>query len=100
MSGTPSPQYTRPLYQLRRADEPLFGGKSAGLGELLAAEVPVPPWFAIAATALADALSETGEASAAAIAAATVQIPVTAKKLTSVTDVIIVRTHAPSAPCA
>ena len=30
MSGTPSPQYTRPLNQLRRADEPLFGGKSAG----------------------------------------------------------------------
>ena len=72
MSGTPSPQYTRPLNQLRRADEPLFGGKSAGLGELLAADVPVPPGFAIAATALADALSETGEASAAAIAAATV----------------------------
>lgn len=72
MSGTPSPQYTRPLNQLRRADEPLFGGKSAGLGELLAADVPVPPGFAIAATALADAVSESGESSAAAIAAATV----------------------------
>jgi pyruvate, water dikinase len=39
--------YTRPLQQLTRSDEPAFGGKSANLGELLAAEIPVPPGFAI-----------------------------------------------------
>ena len=39
--------YTRPLHQLSRSDEPSFGGKSANLGELLAADIPVPPGFAI-----------------------------------------------------
>jgi pyruvate, water dikinase len=76
MSGTPSPQYTRPLHQLRRADEPLFGGKSAGLGELLAAEVPVPPGFALATTGLDELLAdvgiEPGAAAADAIRAADV----------------------------
>jgi phosphoenolpyruvate synthase/pyruvate phosphate dikinase len=44
-------QYTRPLDRLSRADEPEFGGKSANLGELLAAEIPVPPGFGIATAA-------------------------------------------------
>ncbi len=43
--------YTRPLQQLSRSDEPSFGGKSANLGELLAAEIPVPAGFAISTAA-------------------------------------------------
>jgi pyruvate, water dikinase len=44
-------QHTRPLADLRRADERLFGGKSASLGELLAAGVPVPAGFAVSSAA-------------------------------------------------
>ena len=44
-------EYTRPLERLSRSDEPGFGGKSANLGELLAAEIPVPPGFAISTAA-------------------------------------------------
>ena len=43
--------YTRTLSELRRADEPAFGGKSAGLGELLAAGLRVPAGFALACSA-------------------------------------------------
>jgi pyruvate,water dikinase len=43
--------YIRPLQQLTRSDEPEFGGKSANLGELLAADIPVPPGFAISTEA-------------------------------------------------
>ena len=46
-----SPQFVRPLDQLSRGDEPEFGGKSANLGELLAAEIPVPPGFALSTEA-------------------------------------------------
>lgn len=42
---------TAPLEALRGADEPRFGGKSANLGELLTAGIPVPRGFAIAAGA-------------------------------------------------
>jgi pyruvate,water dikinase len=42
---------TRPLADLRAADEERFGGKSTSLGELMAAEIPVPPGFAIATSA-------------------------------------------------
>jgi pyruvate,water dikinase len=42
---------TRLLGELRQGDAVEFGGKSANLGELLAAEIPVPPGFAISATA-------------------------------------------------
>jgi pyruvate, water dikinase len=49
---------TRPLDELRRADEPLFGGKSASLGELIAGQVAVPPGFAVAASAFRDFLAE------------------------------------------
>jgi pyruvate,water dikinase len=42
---------TRLLAELRRDDAAEFGGKSANLGELLAAGIPVPPGFAIAASA-------------------------------------------------
>jgi pyruvate, water dikinase len=44
-------EYTRPLDRLSRADEPQFGGKSANLGELLAADIPVPPGFALSTAA-------------------------------------------------
>lgn len=43
--------YTRPLQQLSRSDEPSFGGKSSNLGELIEAEIPVPPGFAISTAA-------------------------------------------------
>ena len=46
-----APEYTRPLERLSRSDEAGFGGKSANLGELLAAEIPVPPGFAISTAA-------------------------------------------------
>jgi pyruvate,water dikinase len=46
-----TPQVDRPLDRLRRTDEPGFGGKSANLGELLAAEIPVPPGFALSTEA-------------------------------------------------
>jgi pyruvate, water dikinase len=42
---------TRALDQLRRADEERFGAKSSLLGELIAAEIPVPPGFAISSEA-------------------------------------------------
>jgi pyruvate,water dikinase len=41
----------RPLADLRAADAPLFGGKSASLGELMAAGIPVPPGFALSTSA-------------------------------------------------
>jgi pyruvate, water dikinase len=41
----------RPLSELRRDDDGLFGGKSASLGELIAAEIPVPPGFAVSSEA-------------------------------------------------
>jgi pyruvate,water dikinase len=44
-------RHTRPLDELRAADEGEFGGKSTSLGELMAAEIPVPPGFAIATSA-------------------------------------------------
>lgn len=46
-----SVQHTCPLADLRHAHEPHFGGKSAGLGELIAAGIPVPPGFAVGSTA-------------------------------------------------
>ncbi len=52
MTGTAAgAEYTQPLERLSRTDEPRFGGKSANLGELLAAEIPVPPGFAVSAAA-------------------------------------------------
>ncbi len=50
----------RPLNDLRLADEPRFGGKSANLGELLAAEIPVPPGFALSASAFDAFVQESG----------------------------------------
>jgi pyruvate,water dikinase len=51
---------TRPLRDLRRPDEPAFGGKSSALGELLAAGIPVPPGFGISAAAFSLFMVESG----------------------------------------
>jgi pyruvate,water dikinase len=50
--------HSRPLAQLRAADEALFGGKSASLGELIAAGVAVPPGFALSSLAAEADLEE------------------------------------------
>ena len=52
--------HSRLLNDLRLADEPQFGGKSANLGELLAADIPVPPGFAISTAAFDAFLEESG----------------------------------------
>src|SRR5436190_15361049 len=51
---------TRPLAELRQGDAASFGGKSATLGELIAAEIPVPPGFAVSCEAFRSFLSEAG----------------------------------------
>jgi pyruvate,water dikinase len=53
-------EYTRPLAGLGREDEARFGGKSANLGELLAAEIPVPPGFALSTAAFEAFVDGTG----------------------------------------
>jgi pyruvate,water dikinase len=55
-----STAYTRPLAELRRLDAAEFGGKSANLGELLEAGIPVPPGFAVSASAFRTFVEETG----------------------------------------
>jgi pyruvate,water dikinase len=67
--------YIRPLERLTQNDEPSFGGKSANLGELLAAEIPVPPGFAISTEAYETFVREAGlqETTAGAMRAA--QVP-------------------------
>jgi pyruvate,water dikinase len=52
--------HAHPLAGLRSTDEPNFGGKSASLGELLAAEIPVPPGFALSTTAFEAFVNESG----------------------------------------
>jgi pyruvate,water dikinase len=51
---------TRPLTELRRSDAAEFGGKSANLGDLLAAGIPVPPGFAVGARAYRAFVEATG----------------------------------------
>ncbi len=53
-------EHCRPLSELTRADERDFGGKSAGLGELLAAAINVPPGFALGTSAFAAFIGEAG----------------------------------------
>ena len=59
-----------PLVELRRSDAVEFGGKSANLGELLSAGIPVPPGFAVAASAFRDFVADTGLGGAIASAMA------------------------------
>ena len=67
-----TPNYTCPLDELRRSDSTAFGGKSAGLGELLSAGLQVPSGFAISAGAFAVFIEETGLAGTIAAALARV----------------------------
>jgi phosphoenolpyruvate synthase/pyruvate phosphate dikinase len=55
----------RPLSELRAADAGVFGGKSASLGELIAAGLPVPPGFAVSSAATEADLGEVDAAYAA-----------------------------------
>jgi pyruvate,water dikinase len=50
--------WTRALGELGRGDAAEFGGKSANLGELLAAGIPVPPGFAISAAAYREGFTD------------------------------------------
>jgi pyruvate,water dikinase len=50
----------RTLDGLRAADADHFGGKSASLGELLGAGIPVPPGFALSATAFTEFIAGAG----------------------------------------
>jgi pyruvate,water dikinase len=50
-------QHIRGLEELQAADANTFGGKSASLGELLRAQIPVPPGFAIS-TAAAEEMTD------------------------------------------
>ena len=52
--------YTRPLGELRAPDAGEFGGKSANLGELLVAQIPIPPGFALDAGAYREFVHLTG----------------------------------------
>ena len=51
---------TRPLAELRASDADEFGGKSANLGELLAARIPIPSGFGLSARAYGEFVRVTG----------------------------------------
>ncbi|MFZ0040466.1 MAG: PEP/pyruvate-binding domain-containing protein [Solirubrobacteraceae bacterium] len=53
-------RHTRSLGELAGDDAPAFGGKSASLGELLRAQIPVPPGFALGVSAFAQFLERPG----------------------------------------
>jgi len=53
-------RHTRPLADLRRGDSRAFGGKSSTLGELIAAEIPVVPGFALSIAAFRAFVREAG----------------------------------------
>jgi pyruvate,water dikinase len=52
--------FTLALDELKAAYEPTFGGKSASLGELLSAGIPVPPGFALSTDAYLAAIGAAG----------------------------------------
>jgi pyruvate, water dikinase len=52
----------RALSELRASDESLFGGKSASLGELIAAGLPVPEGFALSSEATEEHLDDVAAA--------------------------------------
>jgi pyruvate,water dikinase len=53
-------RYTLPLRELSRGNSGTFGGKSSTLGELISAEIPVPPGFAASAEAFRAFVGEAG----------------------------------------
>jgi pyruvate,water dikinase len=53
-------RFTVPLRELRRGQSGAFGGKSSTLGELIAAEIPVPPGFAASTDAFRAFVGEAG----------------------------------------
>jgi len=65
---TSAAAYTRPLRELRREAAAEFGGKSANLGDLLSAGVPVPQGYAISAGAYSAFVEEVGLGGAIAAA--------------------------------
>jgi pyruvate,water dikinase len=56
----PGAQHTRTLQDLANGDAGQYGGKSASLGELLAADIQVPPGFALSTTAFQTFIGEAG----------------------------------------
>jgi pyruvate,water dikinase len=52
--------HTRPLAELRATDAASFGGKSSALGELIAAEIPVPSGFGVSTSAYRAFVEEAG----------------------------------------
>jgi pyruvate,water dikinase len=52
--------HTQRLAELRREHSASFGGKSSTLGELIAAEIPVPPGFAVSTSAFQTFVQEAG----------------------------------------
>jgi pyruvate,water dikinase len=52
--------HTRRLDELRTGDAGRFGAKSTSLGELLQAQIPVPPGFALGTSAFADFMTASG----------------------------------------
>ncbi len=52
--------HTLRLAELRHEHSASFGGKSSSLGELIAAEIPVPPGFAVSTTAFHAFVDEAG----------------------------------------
>jgi pyruvate,water dikinase len=65
--------YTRALDELRRDDAGGFGGKSANLGDMLAAGIPVPGGFAVGAGAYRAFVDEAGLGGAISAAVARAQ---------------------------
>jgi pyruvate,water dikinase len=62
--------HSRPLAELRGVDAAQFGGKSASLGELIAAGIPVPPGFALSTTGFGAFVEQAGLAERIAAAVA------------------------------
>jgi pyruvate,water dikinase len=60
--------FLRPLAELRRDDAAEFGGKSANLGDLIAAGIPVPDGFAVGASGFRAFVEKTGLAGTIAAA--------------------------------
>jgi phosphoenolpyruvate synthase/pyruvate phosphate dikinase len=68
----------RALAELRRSDEQRFGAKSASLGELIGAGIPVPPGFALSAEvylAAVESVDLSGDAERCAAAIRATRLP-------------------------